>query len=214
MVTQNPSRIFKSDFSVWKKQYSGIVNEIFSEDKSSALKAVSEIILEENGSYPIHYRENSSILIIVLYGELMINDFEKPISTEQVFTLQSSENNTLFLRNNLQNEKADFLIFELECETLKNSFSIEDLDIKERNTLFKITERIKVPNFIGLYEGRKEEVYSLYRQGKSVFGMVINGAFEFQNRLMETRDAIVLTEIETLEFEALSEDALLLFLEF
>jgi hypothetical protein len=41
-----------------------------------------------------------------------------------------------------------------------------------------------------LYEGRKEEEYSVHQKGKS-FGMVINGAFEFQNRLLETRDAIL-----------------------
>ncbi|WP_262511631.1 hypothetical protein [Chryseobacterium carnipullorum] len=43
--------------------------------------------------------------------------------------------------------------------------------------------------------------------------MFINGAFEFQNRLMESRDVILLNGLETLEFEALSEDALLIFSE-
>ncbi len=60
--------------------------------------------------------------------------------------------------------------------------------------------------------GRKEDTYTLNQYGKTIFGMVLNGAFEFQNRLMENRDAILLNEIETLEFEALSENALILFL--
>jgi len=43
--------------------------------------------------------------------------------------------------------------------------------------------------------------------------MVINGAFEFQNRLLETRDSILLRDIKILEFEALSENALIIFFE-
>ena len=43
--------------------------------------------------------------------------------------------------------------------------------------------------------------------------MVINGAFEIQNRLLENRDAIILWEITELEFEALSENALIIFFE-
>ena len=79
--------------------------------------------------------------------------------------------------------------------------------------MHQISYNLKIPNFIGLYEGRKEQEYTLHTKGSSIFGMVINGAFEFQNRLLEARDAILLNEIETLEFEALSENALLIFLE-
>ncbi|WP_042722311.1 hypothetical protein, partial [Flavobacterium sp. B17] len=56
-------------------------------------------------------------------------------------------------------------------------------------------------------------IYSLYHSNKIIFGMVINGAFEFQNRLLETRDSILLRDIQILEFEALSENALIIFFE-
>lgn len=212
MLVQSPSRIFKSDFSVWKKKNSCVFNEIIS-DENSDLRTVTEIILDENGNFDFNYQANCNILIVVLYGEILINDFEKSISAEQIFTLKSTENNILHFKNNLSEEKADILLFELKSKKTGNHFSVENLNITEKNKLISISENIEYPNFIGLYEGRKEEEYSLYQKERSIFGMVINGAFEFQNRLMEIRDAIILSEIETLEFEALSENALLIFLE-
>lgn len=213
MLVQSPSRIFKSDLSVWKKENSSAFNEINFSEENSKLRTVSEIVLDKNGSYDFEYKENCIILMIILYGEIVINDFEKPISAEQIFTLKSSESSFLALKNNLPSEKADVLILELKSKTSENSFSIENLNLNEKNTLIQISKNLECPNFIGLYEGRKEQEYSLYEKGKSIFGMVINGAFEFQNRLMETRDAIILNEIEMLEFEALSENALIILFE-
>jgi hypothetical protein len=150
---------------------------------------------------------------LVLYGEILINDFKKIISAHQVFTLKSTENDVLTIKNNLEGERADILIIELKSKKHDNSFRIKDLNIDFRNSFIQIAEDVDYPNFIGLYDGRKEDQYVLYHPQRSVFGMVINGAFEFQNRLLETRDAILLNEIDRLEFEALSENALLLFLE-
>ncbi|WBX95956.1 hypothetical protein [Chryseobacterium gambrini] len=212
MLVQSPSRIFKSDLSVWKKENSCILNEMIP-DEHSGLRTITEVVFGENGTFDFNYQKNSTVLIIVLYGEIAINDFEKPVSAEHIFTLKSEEENILNLRNNRQDEKADILIFELKSIQTDTFFSVEDLKINKRNHLIQISEKVEYPNFIGLYEGRKEEEYDLHHKGKSIFGMVINGAFEFQNRLLETRDAIIISEIETLEFEALSENALLLFFE-
>lgn len=213
MLVQNPSRIYKSDLSIWKKENLYAVNEINVDGNVSKLKKVTEIILDENGNYNLPFEKNCNILVIVLYGEVLINDFEKTISANQVFTLKSDKSNSLKIKNKLTDEKADVLILELKNNSSENSFTIENLNLLERNTLIQISKNIECPNFIGLYEGRREQEYSLYQKGNLIFGMVINGAFEFQNRLMETRDAIILSEIDTLEFEALSENALILFLE-
>ncbi|MDN4013532.1 hypothetical protein QX233_13730 [Chryseobacterium gambrini] len=212
MLVQSPSRIFKSDLSVWRKENSYVLNEM-TPDEQSGLHKITEVVFEENGTFDFKYQKSSTVLIIVLFGEIYINDFEKPLSPENIFTLKSEEGNMLNIRNNKSDEKADILIFELKSIKKDNFFSIENLNIDRRNHLIQISEKLEYPNFIGLYEGRKEEEYALHHKGKSIFGMVINGAFEFQNRLLETRDAIIISEIETLEFEALSENALLLFLE-
>lgn len=213
MLVQTPSKIFKSDFAVWKEDNSCLIREIFTKSENSNLKKITEIVFDEDGNYQFQYVANCNILILVLYGEVLINDFKKIISAHQVFTLKSTETDVLTIKNRLDGEKADILIIEMKSKKHDNSFRIKNLNIDFRNSFIQIAEDVDYPNFIGLYDGRKEDHYVLYNSQKSVFGMVINGAFEFQNRLLESRDAILLSEIEKLEFEALSENALLLFLE-
>lgn len=213
MLVQTPSKIFKSDFAFWKDENSCQIRQIFTENEHSNLRKVTEVVFDEEGQYRFQYHQYCNLVILVLYGEILINDFKKKISAHEVFTLKSTETDFLTLKNNLEGEKADVLIIELESKRHDNSFRIKDLNMDFRNSFIQITEDFDYPNFIGLYDGRKEDSYVFYKPQKSVFGMVINGAFEFQNRLLETRDAILLSEIETLEFEALSENALLLFLE-
>lgn len=213
MLVQTPSKIFKSDFAVWKDANSCRIREIVTEEEDLNLRKVTEIVFDEEGQYRLQYKANCSLMILVLYGEILINDFKKQISAHEVFTLKSTETDFLTLKNNLEDEKADILIIELESKRQDDSFLIKDLNIDFRNSFVQITEDFDYPNFIGLYDGRKEDTYVFYKPQKSVFGMVFNGAFEFQNRLLETRDAILLSEITVLEFEALSENALILFLE-
>lgn len=213
MLIQTPSKIFKSDFAVWKEGNSHRIREIFTENEDSDLRKVSEVILDENGKFCFQYKENCAVMILVLYGEILINDFKKQVSSHEVFTLKSTETDHLTLKNNLENEKADILIIELKSKVQDNSFSLKNLNIDCKNALIPIAQDFDYPNFIGLYDGRKEDTYVGNQSAKSIFGMVINGAFEFQNRLLENRDAVWLEDIETLEFEALSENALLLFFE-
>ncbi|WPO83336.1 hypothetical protein SD427_03055 [Chryseobacterium sp. JJR-5R] len=212
MLVQNPSKIFTSDLAVWQKEPACILTEIIG-GQDSSLRKTAEIIFDKNGCYDFCYQAGSVILIVVLYGEITINDFEKPISAEQVFTLRSGESSALMMKNNLPDEKSDVLVFELKSKTEGDFFAVEELNVSAKNTLIQISENIGYPNFMGLYDGRKEERYALYKKGGSIFGMVINGAFEFQNRLMENRDAIIISEMDMLEFEALSENALMVLLE-
>lgn len=214
MLVQTPSQIFKADFAFWKKENNSLVNKIISEENNAGnLLTVTEVVLDENGSFEFESQENSTLIILTLYGKIQLNRFRKVISSDEFFMLKSKENSAIKIKNYLNDDKTDILIIELKSLNPENAFFIEDLIIEKQNTLIPVSKNLEAPNFIGLYEGRKEETYSLYNPEKTIFGMVINGAFEFQNRLMETRDSILLKDIETLEFEALSENALIIFFE-
>lgn len=214
MLVQTPSQIFKADFSFWKKESKSVINQIIGKENNAGdLKSVTEVVLDENGVFEFESEENSTLIILTLYGKIQLNRFRKVISSEEVFTLKTKEKSTVKIKNYLNNEKTDILIIELQSLNPENAFFIEELTIEKQNILIPISKKLETPNFIGLYEGRKEETYSPYNSDKTIFGMVINGAFEFQNRLLETRDSILLREIDALEFETLSENALLIFFE-
>ena len=62
---------------------------------------------------------------------------------------------------------------------------------------------------------KKEEIENFYRvyPGGDEFVFIIEGAFEVQNRLLEARDGLSLWNLSKLEFEALSNDAILMIIE-
>ena len=117
------------------------------------------------------------------------------------------------IKNVLDNEDADVLVIKFHKKITENSYRINHLDLEIRNKLNFIDTGFSFPGFIGIFDGREEGRYILREQSHGIFGMVINGAFEFQNRLLENRDAVLITDIEELEFEALSENAIILFFE-
>jgi len=66
---------------------------------------------------------------------------------------------------------------------------------------------------IGKYHGRQESVYKLSDARNGLFAFVIQGAFEVQYRLLHPRDGLALWEAPEVEWEALSNEAIILVME-
>lgn len=67
---------------------------------------------------------------------------------------------------------------------------------------------------LGRFAGRGEAVYQLQRPGTRFFAYVLAGAFEAEGRLLHEGDGLALWQTTAIELEALSNNALLLILEF
>lgn len=66
---------------------------------------------------------------------------------------------------------------------------------------------------IGKFEGRKKAVYSLHKQNSTIFAFIIQGAFELEEILLQTRDGLQLQGCQNLEMEALSNNAIIMLIE-
>lgn len=66
---------------------------------------------------------------------------------------------------------------------------------------------------IGKFSGRTDASYMPQNSSHSCFVFVIEGVFEVQNRLLHSKDGILLPEVGEVEFEALSNDGILLIFE-
>ena len=67
--------------------------------------------------------------------------------------------------------------------------------------------------FIGKFAGREEIVHTIASPCNGLFVFVIEGAFEVQYRLLHARDGLALWDLQEVEFEALSNDAIVLVVE-
>lgn len=65
----------------------------------------------------------------------------------------------------------------------------------------------------GVFHSRTKGVMALRHAGASLLCYVINGAFEVEERLMEHRDALFIWDVDHVEFESRSENAIILFIE-
>ncbi|GAB3509580.1 pirin family protein [Emticicia fontis] len=158
------------------------------------------------------------IIIIPVVGCLEIienHDNKVFVDAGQAYSLRLNKDDYYQIVNPFKDQLVNFLQIWLEGdsvnENLRNGQITFDIDT-HKNQL----QAIGGDCYIGKYSGREEEVLTI-KGNKGIFGFVIEGAFEFQNRLLETRDSIALwnedDEELQIEFEALSNDAIILITE-
>jgi quercetin 2,3-dioxygenase len=88
-------------------------------------------------------------------------------------------------------------------------------DIASNNTLEKwhINGLPGLTFGMGKYDGRSEGTYALRNPEKGAYAIVIQGAFEVNGRLLHERDGVALWDTPELEFEALSNQAIIFLIE-
>ena len=217
MLVQTPSKILRSDHRFWGLSPSAAIADVYKDDRkigsSNTLCEVLEFVIPKDSQNLVNLKANQKVIFLPLYGKVRLNNFNKVIETNEVVIFESSEDQSISIRNVLSDADADVLVIKFNKIVSENSYRVNQLDLKIRNKLNFIDFGSNFPGFIGVFDGREIGNYILKEQKNGIFGMVINGAFEFQNRLLENRDAMLIWDIEELEFEALSENAVILFFE-
>ncbi len=176
------------------------------------LYVFNEDTLAGGKQFTVTVEEESQILLIPLVGvvgcnkqctapgeALLINafpgeelDFSNPYEQEEdlVNFLQ-----VWFKNNTIRNAATQLFPFSLETNGLTQDI---------------ITDGQYPPLSIGKFRGREKGVYRSKAGCHGLFVFVIDGVFEVEDRLLHARDGLELKGIDSIEFEALSEDAILL----
>jgi len=137
-------------------------------------------------------------------------------SGEALFLLASPDNHYT-ITNPYPEEPINYLQIRVaDGEFLSTPMSLSGItsqfDLSEKNVLLPVVgyNGSSAHLFIGQYDGRAEGIFTSWNPDDSAFIFVIEGAFEVQNRLLERRDGLALRNAEAVEFEALSNGAILL----
>ncbi len=175
-----------------------------------------------------HIEENVSILLLPLVGGIAYKDSRGNhdiIGTEQLLIFSADKGMSYEITNPYEEELVNYLQIWLQPD--KSFFASQshqtNFDLK-KNSLIPILEKqlsdkellktnTSALGFIGMFEGRRSGSYTLKNAGTGLFVFVIHGAFEFEDRLIENRDGLSLSGVSEVEFEALSENAIVLILE-
>jgi hypothetical protein len=143
-----------------------------------------------------HYLSNHGRLLLPLIGDIVAHE---RIGPGQAKTTTGE----ILISNPYESQLVNYL--DIKFATRLQSQVIHfDLE-KSKNSLISLSSGI----YIGKYDGRREDVLK-FDSPSNVFTFIIEGAFEVQNRLLESRDGLSLKKIHELEFEALSNEAMML----
>ena len=160
-------------------------------------------------------QQNQDVLIIPLVGALDCKTTAEPVlvNTEQSFLFSANAGMPFEIQNPYEKELINFIQIRFDNTGIYREPLLKTFDFTVKNHLFPLAVTDNYAVFTGMFAGREEGTYTPKNTQNGIFAYVIHGAFEFQNRLIESRDGLAISEAETIEFEALSENAILLLFE-
>lgn len=177
---------------------------------TSADVSVEDVFLKPGKT--LHFKkEQHPFLLIPLVGsvELDTGRLKSRLDSEQILVNGRDE---VVVVNPYTKEDVNFLKVDLHRQkdvTRGTAY----LQLDKRNSLI-VASGIDRTISVGVFDSRTKGRYAVSKNAKGVYAFVINGSFEVEERLVEHRDGLTLNDVQEIEFEALSELALLLLIEF
>lgn len=169
-------------------------------------------------------KQGTSLLLLPIVGGLKyIDETSGKISgfveAGQICLLRPDATIKVTISNPYTTELVNFLQIGISAELDQIHYGVGELDLASHPDcllplLFSEEGKMTyVLGSIGKFEGRASGRYSVRNPTSGVFAFVIDGVFEVQDRLLASRDGLALWDVHEVEFEALSHEAIILFLE-
>lgn len=179
-----------------------------------ALRAFNEDTLAGGQCMSHRCDQQSQVCLMPLVGGIRVHFSGKYwlVEAGEMFVLPLQANEVYQIGNPYASELVSYLHILMQDYEMEEPTLIPfDLSSKANQLLplFDASNQLS----IGQFGGRVDAEHTLQSAENDAFVFVIDGVFEVQNRLLHRRDALLLPMPGTLEFEALSEGAILLVLE-
>lgn len=174
-----------------------------------AIRSFNEETLAPLAFSQYNAEEHIRFILIPLVGtcECRVGNERIVVDAGQVFSCCSTTA-PIEIRNPFTEHYINYILIKLFSKQIVppsvTGIAIED----ERNMLMPI-QSAEHRIYLGMYDGRREQVVEC-KPGKAFFVFVIEGAFEVNNRLLHRRDGVGIWNAGQLEFESLSNDAVIL----
>lgn len=188
----------------------------FDSTSSAIICSVQDIQLVAQKSWTLETQANHIYFLLPLVGGIELQENSKDsffVLNGQLFQYQNGQAGTLTFINPYDQNDLRFLLLSIKQEELGLPVNHTiNLPIgQQKNQLLTITAN-QVKLGFGQYDGRAETTYHA-PQSALLLGYAVQGAFEFENRLLESGDGVSLWNTTEIEWEALSNNALLMFVE-
>lgn len=189
-----------------------------------SLLALNDETLKEKSERTIAVGGQTAILLLPLVGEVLYhtgNGVNGRVEAGEAHLLFFANDTSIQLTNPFESELINFLhiwfLIDTPADLIQNRAYSFPLNIDNRSNQLIELQFAEI-NFlsrihIGKFNGRSEAMLSLKDTQQGAFVFIAGGAFEVNNRLLQQRDGLAIWNTNEIEWEALSNDAVLLIIE-
>lgn len=230
----NPGKIFLSEqrgieeSSTSKTTMTFNSNSYYDEHKQPIrnLTALNDELLVPWGKCEVSVKEASHLLILPITGDLFYqgaNNDTTDVNIGEIKICSLMAGNKFNIHNPYGSDIINFLQIWIKDDSISQNETPKPIDFdinKNINQIVNIANKNSTsyphPPFkagIGQFGGRSETIYNLQNKKSTFFAFIIAGAFEINGRLMHPRDGLALWDTDSVEIEALSNEATLFCLE-
>lgn len=198
-----------------------------------SMTGFSDHLLAPSAKKEIKLDAAAYVVLLPVTGDLffkIIGSESGAIEVGQLKVCRMSAASIVEIINPYESESIKFIQVTIKDESITHHFFSKDIqyvpetanfDLKTgKNGLIQIYTNSGVQDseetfcvFIGQFDGRSEAAYHVKNKEAYVFFYIIAGAFEIGGRLLHAEDGLALWDVENVELEALSENAIVLLLE-
>lgn len=183
-------------------------------DPVAPLTVWNDNALQAGKAVSMQVDKPTDVLVLPLLGGIRFKmaGQESWVENGQLLTASLAPGMSCEILNPYEEDWISYLEIGIEKDDLSapSSVSIHPVRTDQVNTLHPLFTSGHANAFFGIYNGREEDVF-ITRHDLFVF--VIEGAFEVDYKLLEARDAVAISRPGEIEFEALSDRAMLLVFE-
>ncbi|GLU43972.1 hypothetical protein [Allomuricauda sp. NBRC 101325] len=215
-MVQQPAKIFLADkrYRYESNEYRCLSTPIERVEIQENVSRISDETLAPGKSKLFTIEKNTSVILMPLVGEVLYGTLDKKqtvkVAPEELQVVSLKKGTTFKIQNPSKKYSVNYIQIWLKDALEDKKVSYSDYGQNALNTIFE-SQNLKL--HFGVLDGRVEAELVPAQTKNTLVAFVINGAFELQNRLLETRDSLMLWNLEHLELEALSENAIVLLLE-
>jgi len=181
-----------------------------------ALHAFNDETLMPGASVTYSLTADHLILLLpVVGGVAFATDAHQSFVEVGEVALQSARQGTLItITNTTYNEPVAFI-----CAWLSTTATAErtpvtlPFDAEATNVMHTLFASSQAKVHLGKFSGRTSYTFKPGHPQASVFAFVVEGAFEFHERLLMHRDGLAIHGVDEVDLEALSNDAIVVVLE-
>ena len=183
-----------------------------SEIKLASILKITDNTLSPQKQHKVISEGIFCIIFLPLIGAFEVGSGNKKmlLNSSEICYYFVEENDQILSENPYENELINYI--EIWVKTAfkpKETSILKNFDLEfNKNSLIKISNPIG-EIFIGKFDGRTE---GYLNNVDNAFVYIINGVFEVNNCLLESRAGLLLKNIEKIEFEGLGVENIILFI--